>query len=57
LDIWNPAKVWVGSNSQKCGGCGGFISRGEWSKVHRLTGNVWHDDCAEDAGAYNGLAS
>lgn len=49
---WNPAKVYYGDGTQRCFKCGEFIQWGEWVKVHRHTGTVWHDDEAEDAGAY-----
>lgn len=54
LDQWNPAKVWTGSKHQKCVFCKEVINRGEWSKQHRIHGHVYHDDCAEDLGAYSG---
>ena len=49
---WNIAKVWAGSEAQKCFKCDKLVERGQWSKQHRILGYVLHDDCAEDMGAY-----
>ncbi len=51
---WNEATIWKGSNSQLCAICWEPILRHTWSKVHKLTGRAYHDDCAEDNGAYVG---
>ena len=50
--MWNDAKVWAGSEDQKCYKCRERILVGQWSKQHRVSGHVYHDDCAEDVGAY-----
>lgn len=51
---WNPAKVWKGCESQICAQCRSRILRGEMSKQNNATGRIYHDDCAEDIGAYHG---
>lgn len=55
LDKWNPAKVWVGSECQICFHCKETIKRGEWSKQNATTGQIFHDDEAEDLGAYEAV--
>ena len=52
MQLWAPARIWTGSNRQKCVKCGDRIIRGEWSKVEKVSGRVYHDCCAEDLGAY-----
>ncbi len=53
---WNPARVWTGDETQRCGKCREFIKRGEWTKVNKWHGTIFHDDCAEELGAYSGVA-
>lgn len=52
---WNNAKIWAGSDHQICHYCKEQIERGQWSKQNKDTGHVFHDDCGEDLGAYDGL--
>lgn len=49
---WGPAKIYHGDGTQRCYKCREFIKEDEWVKVHKVTGTLWHDDEAEDAGAY-----
>lgn len=53
---WNKAKVWAGSNNQVCTYCKEWVERGQWSKQNKDTGHIYHDSCAEELGAYNGLS-
>lgn len=50
---WLPAKVRDGP-SVPCPAGDGLVKSGEWMKGKRLGRlyQVFHDDCAEDAGAY-----
>jgi hypothetical protein len=52
LPPWGPAFDYGGLPVADCPAGDGRVSSGQAAKVETATGRVWHDDCAETAGAY-----
>jgi hypothetical protein len=52
LDRWSDAFVFGGLPYTRCAAGDGRIGPGQWAKAEGGSGRLWHDDCAEDAGAY-----
>ena len=49
---WSPAFTFSGLPYSLCPAGDGRVGPGEMAKVESSTRRIWHDDCAEEAGAY-----
>ena len=52
LPAWGPAFDFGGLPYTLCPAGDGRVAPGQAAKVEVATGRIWHDDCAEAAGAY-----